>query len=343
MKRFSSATGRLLLVALAVSSGCESRTQQRVPVPREAWQTLDHEVGEVTAGIEISHTFVLANNLASPLHVLRDADVASNCGCATITTAARELAPGATTDVTVKVATRDRKGPFRLGGRIVWTDARNEPHLAVFALVGVARPPLALQPDELVFERDEVAKGRSKELKVIVDSAVDEASLTVEAPTGALAVEPIRSEKGHRVYAVKCLQPPRGEDEEFHAIVLAAKLTPRLGGIPVSAKVVVQVREAVPLDVQPKSLELRLDPDGRAVGKFVLSGEAMQGGDNVESLSCADYEVEWKATHTRPESPTAVVEITLLAPPDKNGPEKTTVRVKVKGLPALHVPVLVRK
>jgi len=333
----------LLLFLPALPIGCESRNQHAAPLT-EAWQNLEHDVGEIPSGIEISHTFPLSNNLASALHVRKDSDIVPNCGCASLTPATRELALAATTNVAVKVATRDKgSGPFRYGGRIVWTDAREQTHVATFYLTGVARPPFAFQPHELVFERDEVATGRSKELTVTLDAAVDDSSVTLEAPTGGLAVERIRSGRGRRVYSVKCLQQPRGEDEETHEIALAAKLTPQYGSIPVSATLVVHVQEAVPLDVQPKTLDLLPGADGRALAKLILSGEAMKAGGTVHSIECADFKVEWKASRVSPASPSTVVEITLFAPPDKGGPEKSTLQVKVEGLPALHVPIRVHK
>jgi hypothetical protein len=333
----------LLSFAQVLSVGCGSRKPQVVP-PAETWQNLEYDVGEFPAGIEVSHTFALANDLATALHVRKDSDIVPNCGCASLTPATRELAPAATTNVAVKVATRDKgSGPFRYGGRIVWTDAREQTHVASFYLTGVARPPFAFQPYELVFERDEVATGRTKELTVTLDAAVDESSVTLEAPTDALALEKIRSEGGRRVYSVKCLQQPRGEDEETHEIVLAAKLTPQYGCIPVSAILVVHVQEAVPLDVQPKTLDLRPGPEGRAIGKLVLSGEAMKAGGTVHSIECADFKVEWKARRAGPAASSTVLEITLFAPSDKDGPEKSTLQVKVEGLPALHVPIRVRR
>lgn len=339
MKSAFSRSGTLLVLVFLTSSGCQSRPTTPTV---ETWQTLEHEIGEITAGVEIIHEFTLTNDLPTVLEIKKDEDIAAKCGCSSITPAERRLAPGAATKVIFRVDTRNRAVPFRFAARIVWTDTANQPHPAEFFLVGVARPPLVLQPDELVFERQEVTDECRKELKVIVASGVDEGSVTVEPLAGDLAVEMIRSEKGYRVYSVKCLQQPRSESEEFHEIFLSAKLTPELGSIPVSAKLLVHVPEVVALEVQPKTLDLRLGPEGRTVGKLMLSGEAMKDGADVESLSCAEYKLEWKVTRARRGSP-ATVEITFLAAADKRGPEKTTLYVKVKGLPALHVPVSMRQ
>jgi hypothetical protein len=333
----------LLLFAFVCSFGCQSRAPTApISASQQIWQSQEHEVGEVTAGFEIAHRFTLTNDLTRVLKIQKDRDIIRNCGCADITSATRELAPEATTTVTVKVATRDKSGPFSYGGRIIWTDSENTIHIAVFLLTGVARPPLAPEPNELVFEREDVAKGQNKELRLTVNPAVDEASLTVEA-TKALAIEQVSSQPGSRVYAVKCLQQPESEDEEIHDIYLSAKLSPKHTSIPVSTKVVVRVREAVPLSVQPKSLDLRVGPDGRAIGKLALAGDAVKGGDNIESITCGDYKVEWKRTRASPAAPTSIVEITVTPPDNKAGPEQSILYVKVKGLAALHVPIQVRK
>jgi hypothetical protein len=337
-------TRKLLLVALVVSIGCQSRTPPTTsnPAHLQVWQSQEHEVGDVIAGFEITHTFTFTNDLTGVLKIQKDGDIVRNCNCADIIPAARELAPGAATAVTVKVDTRDKVGSFSYGGRIIWTDAENTPRVAVFALTGVARPPMLAEPDTVVFERDAVAKGQSKEFKLVINPAVDEGSLTIEA-SKALAIEHISSKPGSRVYSVKCLQQPQGEDDEFHEIYLTAKLVPQHGGIPFSTTVVVHVAVAVPLEVQPKSLDLQMGPDGRATGKLVLAGDAMMGGDNIESITCGDYKVEWKTTRSGPNAPRAVVEVTIVSPTDRDAPAKSILQVKVKGLVALHVPIHVRK
>jgi len=333
--------GPMLMSALLVCASCQSRPRQ-TDLPPLDWQTLERDVGEITAGVEISHTFTLANDLTGTVHVEKDSDIKANCGCATLVPAARELSPQATTSVTVKAGTLDKVGPFKLGGRITWTDSEGSRHVSAFALTGIGLPPLALQPNALVFEREEIAKGLGQELRVTLSPDVDEASLTVEAGTDALTIQKSHVEKRCRTYSVKCVRQPQGEEEEVHDIYLSAKLTPAFGGTAVSARLLVYVQEVVPLDVRPKALDLRLGPDGRATGKLFLSGDAMRNGGSVESVSCADYQLEWKVTRGGTGTQTAVLEITLLVLPDKPRPPKSTLQVKVKGLPALHVPITVR-
>jgi hypothetical protein len=341
--------GLVLVVALV---GCQSKSNSGPPAhsthhsyaPEDLWQTLEHDGGEVLAGDEVAHAFTLKNELSSIIQIVKDGDIVANCGCASVFPAARELAPGDATPVTVKIATTGKSGPFKHGGHIAWTDAEGKVHVAVFSVRGVARPPLRVEPHELVFERADLAKGLWKELQLTLDPAVDRESLSLVGPEQGFVIEKkdVAGAQG-AVYSIKCLLLPSGEEEEWYECVFTAKLAKEHGGSVVSAKAFLLVQRVGNIDVQPSRLVVRFGPDGRGVAKCVVSGDAWQGPEAIETITCPGYRLEWKPTRLGSASTATIIQLTLFQPDDRNSPKESLIQIKAKGLDMFHVPVEIQE
>jgi hypothetical protein len=310
------------------------------------WLVLEHDTGEIPAGADVSHTFTLTNEFSESLRINAVGDIEVSCNCAGVTPAAWELAPGESTSVDVRVTTGLKNGPFRDGGHIIWTDAHNQTHTAAFVLRAVARPPVTFDPEELVFELDDLAKGIAKDLKVTPSSTVDKDSLTLTLPEKDFAIEKKGVECEAVVYSIKCLLPPEADDVgDAPFLVVGARALNKLGGTAVSMSLPIAVHQSVPLLVQPQQLVVRLSQiEQRGAARLMLTGEALTDpGRDIESITCADYMLEWKMSRIGHSTPTVFIDLTFKPKPGDTAPAQSSVQIKVRGRNSRRVPVTVEK
>jgi hypothetical protein len=339
------------LVLVLTLAACQSRDNSdhrasfsfQSYAPEDVWLTQEHDGGEVLSGDEVTHTFTLKNDLSTPLRIVQDADIVPNCGCAKIAPGARELASGDETQVTVQIVTKGN-GAFNHGGRIVWTDPANKIHVALFSVRGVARPPIRIEPSELIFERADLARGQSKEIQVTFDPAVDRTSLSVTVPEKSFALEK-KGSTGDKeeVYSIKCLLPASGNEDEADECVFTAKVAKENGGFQVSAKVVLYVQRAGGIEVQPNRLLVRFGADGRAVARCTVSGEIWPGSDAIEEISCPDYRVEWKPMPLGAASKATIIQLTLKRGDEKKQVSESSIQIKARGVDPVRVPIEVQE
>ena len=126
--------GMLLLAA----AGCANQSPVS-PAPgevpsltREADGIYRHDAGQVLSGEVVSRAFAFTNTTDEPLVIQSDADIRTDCGGSGVKPEARDVSPGASTNVVVTVHTAGKHGPFSSGGTIFWSAPSGKQIAATF-------------------------------------------------------------------------------------------------------------------------------------------------------------------------------------------------------------------
>ena len=161
-------------MALATSiAGCQFATERpSLDAPasdRTEGQVTLHQAGQVLAGTPIVHAFPFQNPTDRKLRLVDQDDVRPSCGCAHVRVIDYELEPGASTAVTVRVRTEGRQGPLAEAVSVTWTSETGQRWEHVFAIRGQVRSALRFTPDELSFDKSEVARAVRKQVSCTSD------------------------------------------------------------------------------------------------------------------------------------------------------------------------------
>lgn len=176
----------VLLIAITLLWGLALRTlfisreqQQSASSPSAFENYYEYDVGKVLSGEVVSNAFVFTNTTGELLRISDDTDVRKDCGCAAVEPETRELQPGDSTKVIVKVVTRGRSGHFAHGGTVAWSPPNGKSIEAIFKLHGEILLALESHPTSLGFGPDEVNGRVTKEIKFTASVPLDWANAKV--------------------------------------------------------------------------------------------------------------------------------------------------------------------
>jgi hypothetical protein len=336
----------LILLAAATLAGC-----QRSPGPAVAATEPDpsvqvYDVGDILAGQDISRSFSFTNRTDQTLKIASPTDIRVGCGCTGVTLAATTLAPGASTDVFLRVHTSRMKGPFQYASTITWTADDGSTVPFAITLMGTAAPLLVAAPDSLSFGKADVLAGTTKEITVTAPAGCRMsgwAARTDHASFRVLAVEPI-DDRTAKV-RVSCTVPTEVEVVSglLRVTATVAGCDRKLEVTEAEVQCVVQAWREIDFTVTPAQLPVQVDAaTNGGKGSVLLRGKRIEATDSpVTAVTCDGVKVAWKVSKSKG-SAMAVLAMefpglgAMIPPPAE-------VVIEVAGVGPVKIPLLVSR
>jgi hypothetical protein len=267
------------------------------PVSENKSLLLAHDVGRVLTGTVVEHRFQVTNPFPFPVSVLSDSDITKSCGCTTLDLSRRELPPGASSDVLMRVNTQGKSGKFSVSGLVQWTWDSEHSWPVHLILKGNADPVLAAEPINLRFSSQEISGHIEKEVVLFAGSPVSWS--TLKAAADPPYAEVISSKIDHGRVKLKLRATPPKNLREFSATLF---LSAALEKSPDSQ--VPNCRLAIPIN-GVQELGIRIAPStvfaqierrsSQALARFIVVGSDLPQGPNpIASVSCEELPVSWK-------------------------------------------------
>lgn len=338
----------LLVLVLAVFAGCH-RSPEAVPQAVAAESdpnTPIYDVGAILAGQDISRSFPFTNRTNQTLKIASPTDIRVGCGCTGVTPDVTTLAPGASTDVFLRVRTTKLKGPFQYTSSVTWTadDGTTTPFTIV--LQGSAVPLLASAPESVAFNKADVLAGTTKEITVTAPDGCRMsgwAARSDHASFRVVAVEPL-DDRTAKV-RVGCTVPT-----EVEVVSGLLRVTANVAGCDRKLEVteaevqcVVQAWREIDFTVTPATLPVQIDAaTNTGKGSVLLRGKRIEAGENpVTAVTCDGVKVTWKVSKSKGSAMAVLAMefpgIGAMTPPPAE------VVVEVEGVGPVKIPLLVSR
>jgi hypothetical protein len=315
----------LLAVVTVALGGCSAAAHQSHaddsiggPDPRVPdEETFVHDAGRVLAGDKVSHVFRVVNPTQNTITIANPTtDLRRNCGCSSIEPKAQTLAPGEATEVRVCVDTAGRNGPFKYGGRIVWSGGDSQ-YGTVLLLAGECQPVVYAAPDSLTFNQRETKEQNQKVFTVRAAPEVTLHTAHLSCSSVHITIKELQRDTKALQCEVSCSPPPDMEEFAGSIFIHATVTHARDPGKHFSSLCIVPLRASQSVDLWCRPKTLALSPQGednQATARVLLEGEVLtRGGDFIQRVECEGWDVKWNLTQPT-KSGTAILTLTFSTP-----------------------------
>lgn len=201
------------LVACGLFVGCQKESAPSSMEPTD--RLMVHDAGRVIAGEQIRHTFTLAHSGPGTIQ-LSDDDISNSCGCSAAQVSPRQLMSGQAMKVTVELDSSHKRGEIAEVVSTTWRDAAGQSLEYAFAIRAMVQSPLAIDPPELTFSRDELIAKCVKKVVCESDLPLDWPELQVLSTNKQLNVTHSTDEHGRTVLRVSCQPSERDGHQRGH-------------------------------------------------------------------------------------------------------------------------------
>jgi hypothetical protein len=236
------------------------------------------------------------NSFGIPIKIPSDAAIQKSCGCTTLECSARELPPGAESEILMRVNTQGKSGHFSVSAVINWAVGAEATWPMHLLLQGTANAVLAAEPILVQFSATDVQEGKEKELAIYANLPVDWQTLRVYS-------EPPYLEVAHQLVAtnrttLKLRATPPTESREFSATLFATvALSPSADGEVKSCSLRIPVNgvQQIGVQVAPSVVMVRIAAGSdKGSAHFVLRGDDLPAGPRpIDSIDCAGFNASW--------------------------------------------------
>src|SRR5579864_1438514 len=287
-------------------------------IPQVIAEKSDHvefDIGTVSAGALIKHSFEFSNRTSGRLSIAKNEDIQVGCGCASLVPSARTVEPGEAATFTLSAKTDGKKGEIAYRSSVTWTAEDRTIHPFTMLVKGTVLPLIDFQPDVLSFQPADIAAGRTLEVLLVGNRFSKVEKWNVAGDNGAFHVSRIEviDERTARA-TVECNMPADLEVDsgEIRASANVFNVNGASDWRPVTAVLPVQAHRALDLVITPTPLTVVTDPvtqDGRA--SLLLRGSLVARCPHlIKSASFDGCKVEWKLSSSAG-SQTAVLTINI--------------------------------
>jgi hypothetical protein len=332
-----------LSCSLATLVGCQGNPPNAIsadeackPAPSDV---RTHDFGEVITGEELSHVFSFTNDSDEFLGLNPTAGIQKDCGCEDVQVRASELAPGAATDVLVKLNTTEKVGRFAYGGVVTWRTRSGREIATRFAVRGLARRAVTSSPSVVHFDPEDVRLRRSKEVRFTAQCPVQWELAKVVGSQPLVHIIDRQISGNLLICKIQSTVPEDAEQATGELSLKVPMINPSRTLSVVGTSVPVSARQEIEFAVNPKLVMARQDRQtGKAWVRLQVSGKKVSG-KRMKGIRCEGFAVDWSMTEpTR--SGMAVVTVALSGPVQWTGGSKAPLVLDVDGIDPITVPLV---
>jgi hypothetical protein len=331
---------RLPFVILSALLGCSQPSpsptvnSETPSFDRDRSELFVHEAGRRFAGETVTAEFVIRNDGAEPYSIVGDKDITTDCTCAGVKPAARQINPGAVCTVTLSINVRASGTEFSNGGSITWRSPSGATRETKLQIRGHGVAPLTHDPTVLVFSSEEMSAGKAKPLAISTALPLDWSTFHVASESPHIRLGPVQREGNRASVAVELTATEGRESVDGVIMVTAVVADPQspLNNQMVGARIQVHGTQTVEFTAAPRTLMLNA-ANGKAVGRVLLRGKRVaESGFQIRRVTVDAGSVSWKLASPTGSS-VAVVELVVERTAGQGSPSSALIETET-GAPA---------